>query len=83
MSKLVSFLLRRACQSLSKKTNPENRSQESPKDKELDSVDAKLAALNVDSDADRMAQLDNPFDDEDDEEDSHFDLNDYTEEEIG
>ncbi|GAA5901909.1 uncharacterized protein JCM6883_000435 [Sporobolomyces salmoneus] len=55
---------------------------ESPKDKDLDTVNAKLAALNTD-DADRMAQLDNPFDDEDDEEDSHFDLNEYTEEEIG
>jgi len=56
--------------------------QESPKDKELDSVNAKLAALNTDE-PDRMEQLDNPFDDDDDEEDGHFDLNEYTEEEIG
>lgn len=55
---------------------------ESPKDKELDSVNAKLAALNTDE-PDRMDQLDNPFDDDDDEEDGHFDLNEYTEEEIG
>ncbi|GAA5925041.1 uncharacterized protein JCM15063_005798 [Sporobolomyces koalae] len=56
---------------------------ESPKDKEMDKVNAKLAALDT-NDEDRMAQLDNPFDeDEDDEEDSHFDLNEYTEEEIG
>ncbi|GAA5871110.1 hypothetical protein JCM16303_001692 [Sporobolomyces ruberrimus] len=56
---------------------------ESPKGDNLDTVNAKLAALNTDDDADRMAQLDNPFDEEDDEEDTHFDLNEYTEEEIG
>ncbi|GAA5982603.1 hypothetical protein JCM5350_002116 [Sporobolomyces pararoseus] len=55
---------------------------ESPKDKDLDGVNEKLAALNTDE-PDRMAQLDNPFDDDDDEEEGHFDLNDYTEEEIG
>ncbi|CEQ39165.1 SPOSA6832_00674, partial [Sporobolomyces salmonicolor] len=50
----------------------------------LEHVSAKLANLDTN---DRMAQLDNPFDDDDDddddEDDDHFDLNDYTEEEIG
>ncbi|GAA5964868.1 hypothetical protein JCM21900_006776 [Sporobolomyces salmonicolor] len=46
----------------------------------LEHVSAKLANLDTN---DRMAQLDNPFDDDDESEDDHFDLNDYTEEEIG
>ncbi|GAA5893418.1 hypothetical protein JCM5296_004870 [Sporobolomyces johnsonii] len=47
----------------------------------LEHVSAKLA--NLDTNDDRMAQLDNPFDDDDEDDDDHFDLNDYTEEEIG
>ncbi|GAA6060302.1 hypothetical protein JCM10212_002943 [Sporobolomyces blumeae] len=58
-----------------------DRREDSPKDKEMDTVNAKLASLNTDDD--RMAQLDNPFDEDDDEEDEPFDLNAYTEEEIG
>ena len=47
----------------------------------LDSVNRKLAGL--DTNDDRMAQLDaDPFEDSD-EEDSAFDLDEYTEEEIG
>lgn len=47
----------------------------------LDSVNQKLAGLNTNDD--RMAQLDaDPFEDSD-EEDSAFDLDEYTEEEIG
>ncbi|GAA5860475.1 hypothetical protein JCM3774_000435 [Rhodotorula dairenensis] len=48
----------------------------------LDSVNQKLASLNTSDD--RMAQLEaDPFEDSDEEDDSEFDLNEYTEEEIG
>ncbi|BGP00802.1 hypothetical protein RTBOTA2_002199 [Rhodotorula toruloides] len=53
-------------------------------DADLDTVNQKLAKL--DPNDDRMAQLDaDPFadSDEEDEEDNEFDLNEYTEEEIG
>ncbi|BGP53210.1 hypothetical protein JCM8202v2_000769 [Rhodotorula sphaerocarpa] len=50
-------------------------------DADLDTVNQKLATLNTGDD--RMAQLDaDPFEDSD-EEDSGFDLDEYTEEEIG
>lgn len=51
-------------------------------DTNLDSVNQKLASLNTNDD--RMAQLEaDPFEDSDEEDDSEFDLNEYTEEEIG
>ncbi|GAA6000833.1 hypothetical protein JCM10207_004680 [Rhodosporidiobolus poonsookiae] len=49
----------------------------------LDQVNAKLAKFDMQSD-DRMAQLDaDPFAEDDSDDDSDFDLNEYTEEEIG
>lgn len=72
---------------------PDKGLSDSPKDSEpktdgevLEGVSAKLAGLSTDDKPkpDRLAQLSNPFDDSDDEEDDGpIDLSDYTEEEIG
>ncbi|POY73535.1 hypothetical protein BMF94_3472 [Rhodotorula taiwanensis] len=72
--------------SISKDQSGQESGNASPKSStdgaDLDTVNQKLAKL--DTKDDRMAQLDaDPFEDSDDEEDSAFDLDEYTEEEIG
>ncbi|BGP13265.1 hypothetical protein JCM10213_004965 [Rhodosporidiobolus nylandii] len=68
--------------SIKKEASPAPPAESGGKGAELDQVSDKLAQLDMDA-PDRMGQLDaDPFADESDD-DSEFDLNDYTEEEIG